>query len=72
MNDIRLKKGIEDPAYKKLHETVLKELMEFRFSAKQVEALCDSVRNRVNEIRTHERKLMDFCVEKSGMPAHIY
>lgn len=68
MNDIRLKKGIDDPAYKKLHESVLKELMEFRFSAKQVEALCDSVRERVNEIRTHERKLMDFCVEKSGMP----
>jgi len=68
MNDIRLKKGIDDPAYKKLHESVLKELMEFRFSAKQVEVLCDSVRDRVNEIRTHERKLMDFCVEKSGMP----
>ena len=68
MNDIRLKKGIDDPAYKKLHESVLKELMEFRFSAKQVEALCDSVRNRVIQIRTHERKLMDFCVEKSGMP----
>ncbi|WP_422669283.1 RNA polymerase sigma factor RpoD [Candidatus Methylopumilus planktonicus] len=68
MNDIRLKKGIDDPAYKKLHEFVLKELMEFRFSAKQVEALCDSVRNRVNQIRIHERKLMDFCVEKSGMP----
>ena len=68
MNDIRLKKGIDDPAYKKLHESVLKVLMEFRFSAKQVEALCDSVRDRVNEIRTHERKLMDFCVEKSGMP----
>jgi RNA polymerase primary sigma factor len=68
MNDIRLKKGIDDPAYKKLHESVLKELMEFRFSAKQVEALCDSVRNRVNQIRTRERKLMDFCVEKSGMP----
>ena len=68
MNDIRLKKGIGDPAYKKLHESVLKELMEFRFSAKQVEALCDSVRDRVNEIRTHERKLMDFCVDKSGMP----
>ena len=68
MNDIRLKKGIDDPAYKKLHESVLKELMEFRISAKQVEALCDSVRNRVNHIRTHERKLMDFCVEKSGMP----
>lgn len=68
MNNIRLKKGIDDPAYKKLHESVLKELMEFRFSAKQVEALCDSVRNRVNQIRIHERKLMDFCVEKSGMP----
>ncbi|WP_420885853.1 RNA polymerase sigma factor RpoD [Candidatus Methylopumilus planktonicus] len=68
MNDIRIKKGIDAPAYKKLHESVLKELMEFRFSAKQVEALCDSVRNRVNQIRIHERKLMDFSVEKSGMP----
>ena len=68
MNDIRFKKGIETPSYKKLHESVLKELMEFRFSAKQVEVLCDSVRHRVNQIRIHERKLMDFCVEKSGMP----
>ncbi|MSQ81241.1 MAG: RNA polymerase sigma factor RpoD [Candidatus Methylopumilus sp.] len=68
MNDIRLKKGVDDPSYKKHHEAILKELMEFRFSAKQVEALCDSVRERVNQIRLHERKTMGFCVEKSGMP----
>ncbi|MES2500301.1 MAG: RNA polymerase sigma factor RpoD [Pseudomonadota bacterium] len=68
MNAIRETKGSQDAEYKKLHETVLEELTVFRFSAKQVEALCDQVRSLVEEVRGHERKVMDFCVEKSGMP----
>ena len=51
---------------------VLEELTAFRFSAKQVEALCEQVRVLVEEVRGHERKVMDFCVDKSGMPrAHF-
>ncbi|MGV3582194.1 MAG: RNA polymerase sigma factor RpoD [Methylophilus sp.] len=68
MNKIRDEKGSQDPAYKKLHLTVLEELTAFRFSAKQVEALCDQVRIMVEEVRGHERKVMDFCVNRSGMP----
>jgi RNA polymerase primary sigma factor len=68
MNGIREAKGTNDAEYKTLHQQVLDELTAFRFSAKQVEALCDQVRNMVEEVRTHERKIMDFCVEKAGMP----
>ncbi len=68
MNVIRENQGSQDASYKKLHETVLEELTAFRFSAKQVEALCEQVRILVEEVRSHERKVMDFCVDKSGMP----
>lgn len=68
MNIIRDAKGSQDAKYKALHQSVLDELTAFRFSAKQVEALCDQVREMVEEVRSHERKVMDFCVEKSGMP----
>jgi len=72
MNSIRESKGSQDAGYKKLHQTILDELTAFRFSAKQVETLCDQVRDMVEEIRGHERKVMEFCVEKSGMPrAHF-
>ncbi len=68
MNAIREQKGSQDAGYKALHESVLQELTAFRFSAKQVEALCEQVRILVEEVRGHERKVMDFCVDKSGMP----
>ncbi len=68
MNAIRESRGSQDPEYKQLHEVVLQELMVFRFSAKQVELLCNQVRNLVQDIRTHERKVLEFCVNKSGMP----
>jgi RNA polymerase primary sigma factor len=61
-------KGSQDKEYKKLQNVILDELTAFRFSAKQVEALCDHVRGMVDEIRGHERKIMEFCVDKSGMP----
>ncbi|MCE9632746.1 MAG: RNA polymerase sigma factor RpoD [Methylophilales bacterium] len=54
--------------YKKHQEAILEELMAFRFSAKQVEALCDGIRTTVEELRGHERNIMGFCVTKAGMP----
>ncbi len=68
MNEIRETTGSQDPAYKELHAVVLKELTIFRFSAKQVEALCNQVRTLVKDVRTHERNIMRFCVEDSDMP----
>ena len=44
------------------------ELMQIRFSARQVERLCDSVRTEVDNIRQTERKIQDLVVNKGGMP----
>ena len=65
-------KGSQDPEYQALQAAILEELTVFRFSAKQVEALCGQVRDMVERVRGHERKIMEFCVDKSGMPrAHF-
>lgn len=65
-------KGSQDPEYQALLSEILEELTAFRFSPKQVESLCDQVRELVETVRGHERKVLDFCVEKSGMPrAHF-
>ncbi len=49
-------------------EALTNHLMGFRFSARQVEHLCDSVRAMVEEVRVHERVIMDLAINKSGMP----
>jgi RNA polymerase primary sigma factor len=61
-------KGSQDSEYQALQAAILEELTAFRFSAKQVEALCGQVRDMVERVRGHERKIMEFCVDKSGMP----
>jgi RNA polymerase primary sigma factor len=61
-------KGTRSRAYKHYQEQISAELMKIRFAAKQVEALCDSVRGMVDEVRRYERAIMDLCVEKAGMP----
>ncbi len=60
--------GSQDPEYQALLAEILLELTVFRFSPKQVEGLCDQVRELVETVRGHERKVLDYCVEKSGMP----
>ncbi|MDP2025345.1 MAG: RNA polymerase sigma factor RpoD [Pseudomonadota bacterium] len=70
---VALKKtGFASPQYTRLQEELSNELLSIRFSAKQVEALCESVRTLVEEVRSHERDIMEFAVNKSGMPrAHF-
>jgi RNA polymerase primary sigma factor len=70
---IALKKtGFGSPQYSKLQEELSNELLSIRFSAKQVEVLCETVRTLVEEVRSHERDIMEFAVNKSGMPrAHF-
>ncbi len=72
MMEILPLRGSSDPEYQALLSEILVELTAFRFSPKQVEGLCDQVRDLVETVRGHERKILDFCVEKSGMPrAHF-
>jgi len=66
------KYGLGSPQYTKAQNEVTELLMAIRFSVRQVDALCDQIRNSVEEVRSHERKIMEFCVTRSGMPrAHF-
>jgi RNA polymerase primary sigma factor len=60
--------GTKSKPYLKSQEELTAELMRIRFTAKQIEALCDSVRKLVDEVRGNERAVMEICVEKAGMP----
>ncbi|BAN36254.1 MAG: RNA polymerase sigma factor RpoD [Gammaproteobacteria bacterium] len=62
------KKGPKAKGYKEWQEQVSGELLSIRFSAKQVEFLCESLRSLVEEVRSYEREIMELCVTKSGMP----
>jgi len=62
------KYGYRSKQYDKLQASISDELMQFRFTAKQVDALCDTMRNLVEEVRRSERSIMDMCVTKCRMP----
>ncbi|MDP2143651.1 MAG: RNA polymerase sigma factor RpoD [Gallionella sp.] len=62
------KHGYRSKPYDKCQSIISDELMNFRFTAKQVDALCDTMRNLVEEVRRSERSIQDMCVNKSKMP----
>jgi RNA polymerase primary sigma factor len=62
------KYGYRSKQYDKLQEQISEELMQFRFSAKQVDALCDTMRGLVEEVRKYERSIQELCVTKAHMP----
>jgi RNA polymerase primary sigma factor len=62
------KHGYRSKQYDKLQAGISEELMKFRFSAKQVDALCDTMRGLVEEVRRSERSIQEMCVVKGKMP----
>ena len=62
------KHGYRSAQYNKLQEQISAELTKFRFSAKQVDVLCDTMRHLVEEVRSHERIIQNLCVTKAHMP----
>src|SRR5271170_2207982 len=62
------KNGPRSKAYLQARDQISEELLNIRFSAKQVEALCNSLRHLVDEVRRHERQILDICVNKAKMP----
>ncbi len=62
------KHGSRGRPYIQARETISEELMKIRFSAKQIESLCDGVRKLVDEVRSYERTIMALCIEKARMP----
>jgi RNA polymerase primary sigma factor len=66
------KNGPRSRPYLQARDAISAELMNIRFSAKQVESLCDSLRKLVEEVRSYERNIMELCVDKAKMPrAHF-
>ncbi len=68
MKKALVEKGHRSRAYKDLQEELSAELMLIRFSAKQVEALCNGLRSLVDGVRQREREIQELCVKNSGMP----
>ncbi len=64
--------GHKSKEYIKVRDQISQELMQIRFTARNIERLCDTVRGMVDQVRRHERAILDLCVEKAGMPrAHF-
>ena len=62
------KNGPRSKAYLQAREQISNELVNIRFAAKQVGALCDDLRKLVGRVRSHEREIMDLYVNKAKMP----
>ena len=72
MKKILGEKGYRSRAYKDLQEDISTELLQVRFTAKQVEHLCNGLRSLVERVRSHEREIMELCTKNSNMPrAHF-
>ncbi|PLX76519.1 MAG: RNA polymerase sigma factor RpoD [Azoarcus sp.] len=61
-------KGSQDKAYLEYQQLISEELINIRFTAKSIERLCDSVRRMVEQVRGHERHILQLCVNRAGMP----
>jgi RNA polymerase primary sigma factor len=66
------KEGPRSKPYLQARDHISDELMNIRFAAKQIEALCDGVRKLVDEVRTNERTIMHLSVDKAQMPRHQF
>ena len=72
MKKILSEKGYRSRAYKDLQEEISSELLAIRFTAKQVEYLCNGLRGLVERVRGHEREIMELCTRNANMPrAHF-
>jgi RNA polymerase primary sigma factor len=59
--------GHRSKEYIRVRDQIGNELMNIRFTARIIEKLCDSLRGMVDEVRGHEREIMNLCVNKGGM-----
>ncbi|MBL8446972.1 MAG: RNA polymerase sigma factor RpoD, partial [Zoogloeaceae bacterium] len=62
----------QDPAYLSAQQKISEELLRLRFTAKTIERLCDSVRHMVEQVRSHERQILQLCVDRAGMPRNHF
>jgi len=66
------KHGYRSAQYDACQSGITEVFMTFRFGAKQVDALCNTMRNLIEEIRNNERGIQEICVYKSKMPRSYF
>ena len=60
--------GHRSKEYIKVRDQISAELMIIRFTARIIERLCDTVRGMVEQVRRHEREIINLCINKGQMP----
>jgi RNA polymerase primary sigma factor len=68
LNRAAAKEGYGTPAYAKAQDIISHELLGMRFTAKTVEALCDTLRSQVDEVRHIEKQILALAVDRCNMP----
>ena len=68
LNRAAAKEGYGSPAYAKAQDVISHELLGMRFTAKTVEALCDTLRAQVDEVRHIEKQILALAVDRCNMP----
>jgi RNA polymerase primary sigma factor len=68
LNRAAAKEGYGSPAYAKAQDIISHELLGMRFTAKTVEALCDTLRAQVDEVRHIEKQILALAVDRCNMP----
>jgi RNA polymerase primary sigma factor len=68
LNRAAAKEGYGSPAYARAQEIISHELLGMRFTAKTVEALCDTLRAQVDEVRHIEKQILALAVDRCNMP----
>ena len=60
-------KNSKDAQYLALRDNIAEELLQVRFSTRQIESLCDKLRGRVDQIRRLERDIRDIALNRVHM-----
>jgi len=61
------KEGYNSPNYEKAQTIIRNDLLGFRFTAKSVERLCDTIRSQYHDVMATERALVNILVDKIGV-----
>ncbi len=64
----REQSGYDSKAYKKAKEAITEQFMKIRFTAKQVDRLCNILREEVASVKRIEREIYQIAVNRVGMP----
>ena len=68
LNRAAAKEGYGTVNYVKAQDIISHELLGMRFTAKTVEALCDTLRSQVDEVRHIEKQILALAVDRCNMP----